>query len=143
MLRFEVMVVVLDLSKIVTFLSHESCPMWVYAFIQFLFNFCLIGTYFNGRNPTVCLLEQFTFIFHDNFSDKSAIFCQFDWKLVFLYSVQNWTLLCINLSVFRQNTSNKSGSYISNHFWQFLKLSTYQWYFVTKIVLTYCEKKLF
>ena len=63
------------------------------------------------------ILEQFTYILHD----KSTILCQFNWKVV-LHSVQNWTLLWVNLSVFRLYTFNKSGTYMLDNLWRFLKL---------------------
>ena len=78
-----------------------------------LLNFCFIGIYFHGQNPRVCLVKQFTFIFH-NFSNKYGIFGQFDRKI---YSVQNWTLLML------QNTFYINVNYILK---PFLEHSTYQ-----------------
>ena len=51
------------------------------------------------------------FFMTTKYSNKSAIFGQFDRKVV-MNSVQNWTLLCNNLSVFRQNQFNINVNYI-------------------------------
>ena len=102
--------------KSMTLLSRESSPMpWRIPGLIFLIsNFWVIGTYFNrrNRNLTVCLLEQFTFIFYDNLSYKLAIFGQFDRDVVIFikYIIGHFHVIsCIFMDKCTLN------------FWQFLK----------------------